>query len=120
MNDEKRRFSRVFFDVRARLEVNDRVLDVGRLANLSIGGCLLEIDADLNAGDDCTLKLLLSRMAPPVTIGGKILRTGEGEASIIFTVIYTENLFHLQNIVRYNAEDPDAIEEEISKRPGLK
>lgn len=120
MNQEKRRFSRIFFDVGAKLTVGEETFQVKRLANLSIGGCLLEIDNDIQPGSKCTLKLLLSRMAPPVEIGGKVLRGGDGEASIVFTSIDPENLFHLQNIVRYNAEDPDVIEEEINQRPGLK
>lgn len=121
--EEKRRFSRIFFNVRARLEVGDRTFELSRIANLSVGGCLIEcdvLDADLTAGQECLFKILLDHMAPPVKINGEIVRVKEGELGIKFTSIDPDNLFHLQNIIRYNAADPDKIEEELSAHPGLK
>lgn len=120
MADEKRRFSRIFFDVRAKLTVAERDFPVDRLANLSIGGCLLEITESIPVGSPCTLTIFLSGMELALTVFGEIARTGNGQISLKFTSIEPENLFHLQNIIRYNAKDPDAIEEEISAHPGLK
>jgi len=120
MTEDKRRFSRIFFNVKAKLAVAGAVYTVDRIANLSIGGCLLEIDADIPLGSVCTFTILLSRMAPGVEVLGEIVRVGKGEVSLKFTTIEQENLFHLQNIIRYNAEDVDVIEEEISIHPGLK
>jgi hypothetical protein len=120
MTAEKRRFSRIFFNVAARLAVDDKVYTVERIVNLSVGGCLLEIADDLPLGGVCTFTILLPRMAPGVEVFGEIVRTGGGEASIKFVRISPENLIHLQNIIRYNAEDPDMIEEEINSHPGLK
>ncbi len=117
---EKRRFSRVSFSVRAKLLVDGKEYAVDCLVNLSVGGCLLEVAAPgIVADTDCTLTLLLPWMAPGVEIFGRVRRVGEGELSIQFTRIEPENLFHLQNIVRYNAPDPDQIEEEIQARRGL-
>jgi hypothetical protein len=120
MKNEKRRYSRIFFNVKAKLTVGGAVYTVDRIANLSVGGCLLELEEDLPVGKDCTFTILLSRMEPGVDVQGEIVRAGNGEVSLKFTTINPENLFHLQNIIRYNAEDPDAIEEEISAHPGLK
>ena len=120
MTDNKRRFSRIFFNVRAELEVGGAVYTVDRIANLSVGGCLLEIDEKFPLGSDCKFTILLPRMEPGIDVFGEIIRTGNGEISLKFTTIDTENLFHLQNIIRYNAEDPDVIEEEINTHPGLK
>jgi hypothetical protein len=119
MTAEKRRFSRIIFNVRARLIVGDTVSTVERIVNLSVGGCQLEIDDELTSGTPCTFTILLPRMGPGVEVFGEIVRTGNGEASIKFTKIDPENLTHLQNIIRYNAEDPDLIEEEIKSHPGL-
>lgn len=119
MSEEKRRFSRVLFDVRARLEVEGATYVVERIANLSVGGCLVKIGEDIQSGARCTFTILLDRMAPGVDVIGEVLRSIEGEIVIKFTTIDPENLFHLQNIIRYNAENPDNIEEEISEHPGL-
>ncbi len=120
MTDNKRRFSRIFFNVRAKLDVDGTVYTVDRIANLSVGGCLLEIDGKFPLGSDCKFTILLPRKEPGVDVFGEIIRAGSGEISLKFTKIDPENLFHLQNIIRYNAEDPDAIEEEINIHPGLK
>lgn len=120
MTDDKRRFSRIFFDVRAKLTVDGAVYTVDRIANLSVGGCLLEIEADFPLGSDCTFTILLPEMAPDVDVFGEVVHAGNGAVGLKFTMIDPENLFHLQNIIRYNAEDPDVIEEEISAHPGLK
>ncbi len=120
MADEKRRFSRIFFNVRAILTVAGCDYPVDRIANLSVGGCLLEIAENISVGSACTFTILLSGMAEGVVMLGETVRVGNGEISLKFTAIEQENLFHLQNIIRYNAEDPDVIEEEISAHPGLK
>lgn len=120
MSQEKRRFSRVFFEANATLTVGDQEFAVGKIANVSIGGCLLEVEADLEIGQECLLTIPLSHMGPGVDIYGEIVRKGIGGISLQFNRITPESLNHLQNIIRYNAENPEQIEEEISSRPGLK
>lgn len=120
MAEEKRRFSRIIFNVQARLMVDGREYPVARIVNLSVGGCLLEIQDDLPLGAACTFTIFLPRMAPGVEVFGEIVRAGDGEASLKFVRITPENLVHLQNIIRYNADDPELIEEEIHSHPGLK
>ncbi|MGB3212323.1 MAG: PilZ domain-containing protein [Desulforhopalus sp.] len=120
MTKEKRRFSRIFFEVQAKITVGGVVYTVDQIVNLSVGGCLLEIEEDLPLGSVCTFTILLPQTASGIDVVGEIVRAGNGEVSLNFITITPENLFHLQNIVRYNAKDPDLIEEEISAHPGLK
>lgn len=119
MTEEKRRFSRIVFDVAARLTVGDKTYDLDRMTNLSVGGCLLSINDGFELGQECVVKILLVRMEPGVEVHGKIVRVSESEVSIQFTAVSPENLKHLQNIIRYNAEDPELIDEELSRRSGL-
>ena len=120
MANEKRRFSRIFFNVQAKLTVAGCDYPVDRIANLSVGGCLLEIDENIPVDSTCTFTILLSGIPAGVAVLGTIVRVGNGEISLKFISIEPENLFHLQNIIRYNAEDPEAIEEEINTHPGLR
>ncbi len=119
MTAEKRRFSRIIFNVRARLAAGETVYTVERIINLSVGGCQLEIDEQLSPGEPCKFTIFLPRMGPGVDVFGEIVRAGSGEVSLKFTRIDPENLMHLQNIIRYNAADPELIEEEIKAHPGL-
>ncbi len=118
MTEEKRRFSRIVFEVAARLTVNDNVYNLDRMTNLSVGGCLLSVSDDFEVEQECIVTILLDRMEPGVVVHGRIARVTETEVSIQFTAVTPENLQHLQNIIRYNAEDPDSIEEELSVRTG--
>ena len=120
MTGEKRRFSRIVFNVRARLTVDEKEYPVDRIVNLSVGGCLLEVKEDLPLGVECRFTIFLPRMAPGVEVYGEVVRTGNDGASLKFNRITPENLIHLQNIIRYNADDPQVIEEEIASHPGLK
>jgi len=120
MAKEQRRFSRISFNVMAKLTVDGVIYTVDRIVNLSVGGCLLEMEQEIPLGSDCKFTILLEGMVPGVDVLADIVRAGEGEVGLKFTTIEPENLFHLQNIIRYNAEDPDVIEEEISLHPGLK
>jgi len=119
MTIEKRRFSRIIFNVRARLVVGEATYELERIVNLSVGGCQLEINEQLQTRELCKFTIFLQRMGPGVEVFGEIVRAGNGEVSIKFTKVDPENLTHLQNIIRYNAEDPDQIDEEIKLHPGL-
>jgi hypothetical protein len=54
-----------------------------------------------------------------VDVEGEIVRKDSEMAAIRFTRIDPDSLFHLRNIVRYNASDPDRVEDEIEQHPGL-
>ncbi len=120
MREEKRRFSRVAFNVDAKVESDEKTYQVSCIHNLSIGGCLLELSGNFHEDAECVVTLPLPHMAPPIEIEGRITRVNNGEISVQFTGISKENLVHLQNIIRYNSEEPDKIEAEIAEHPGLK
>lgn len=119
MTVEKRKFSRIVFDVEAKLTVGEIDYHLEKMINLSVGGCQLAIKDGFDIGQDCIVTILLSRMAPGVVVYGKIVRVADGEVSVQFTSVTPENLQHLQNIIRYNVDDPERIDEELSARTGL-
>jgi hypothetical protein len=119
MTVEKRKFSRIVFDVEVRLTVGEVDYTLERITNLSVGGCLLSVNDGFAEGQECIVTILLSRMEPGVLVYGKIVRVAEGEVSVQFTSVTPENLQHLQNIIRYNADDPERIDEELNVRTGL-
>ena len=54
-----------------------------------------------------------------VTMEGTVLRKTADTVAVKFTGVDVDSLFHLQNIVRYNASDPDAVEKEIRDHFGV-
>lgn len=121
MAEDKRRFSRIFFDMPAELTLADTSYVVEQIANLSIGGCLLKIKDDLPVGAECKITIILNDTPPGlrVEVLGEIVRNDAETVGIKFTRINPDDLNHLQNIIRYNAENPDKISEEIKRHPGL-
>jgi hypothetical protein len=117
---EKRRFTRIRFNMPAVLTVNNTAYSFSQIDNLSVGGCALESSLEVEAGTVCRFWLPLEATAAlGVEAFGKVIRCDGNALSIQFTRISPESLFHLHNIIRFNAPNPDRIEDEISKRPGL-
>ena len=121
MTDKKRRFTRFPFKMEAELTVEGTRYKVDKINNLSIGGCLLSIPAEMRTGTPCSLRIILKTTGnePVVEVDGTIARCQNGNVAIKFTGIDPDNLIHLQNIARYNSPDPDKIEKEIQDHPGL-
>jgi len=119
--EDKRRFTRVPFKMKTKMTVGDTVFDADEICNLSIGGCLLPFDAPYADGTPCQVEILLNEEAPDmiVCVDGEIIRRDHGMIAVRFIRIDPDSLFHLRNIIRYNSSDPDMIEEEIEKHPGL-
>ncbi len=121
MPEEKRRFSRIVFRVAAELTIKDRTFTAEQIENLSVGGCLFPASGDFPLGTACKMVISLDGALgnPMVSVTGKIVRCYPERVGVRFTGIDPDSLFHLQNILRFNAADPDQIELEIDDHPGL-
>ena len=121
MVDNKRRFTRIPFKVRAQLIVEDRLCGISELNNLGIGGCFLPVAASLRVGTPCAVVILVSENDGDVDvhIQGVVVRCEANGVAVRFTKIDPNNLFHLKNIIRYNTTDTETIDKEITKHPGL-
>lgn len=121
MESDKRRFTRFPLKMNARLCVNKDSYNVDMFSNLSIGGCLLPILADLAPDTPCSLiiKLGMSESELTIKIEGIIIRSDHGDVAVKFIGIDPDSLFHLQMLARYNSTEPEKIEEEIKQHPGI-
>lgn len=121
MTDEKRRFSRIVFKMNAVLTVRGNLFKVKEIANLSVGGCQLDIGEHVTVGTACSLLIVLNPAdrTMNVEVDGEVVRSEKGTVGIKFSSIAPDALVHLQNIIRYNAPDADRIEQEIDEHPGL-
>lgn len=121
MIQEKRRFTRIRFRVKAEIRVEDILYPVETIENLSVGGCLLPIETVFEPGTPCRITIVLAETDSDlsVKVEGVIIRSSPEGAAVRFTHIDPDSLFHLKSIVRYNALDPDAVEMEITTHPTL-
>ena len=121
MSKENRRFSRIPFQINAEITIYGEVYQIEKINNLSIGGGLFPLAKDLAPGSPCQVRIILNGTGSELNIlvAGRIQRSSPAGVAIQFTSIEPENLFHLRNIIRFNASDPDTIEREIELHPGL-
>jgi hypothetical protein len=121
MGNERRRFIRFPYEMRAELLAGDASYRTDTINNISIGGCLFPAGVDLETGTPCVLRIMLGNpgAAPVVTVEGIVVRSEQGNVAIKFTKVDPENLHHLQKIARYNSSDPDRVDMEIHEHPGL-
>jgi len=121
MSDEKRQFTRVPFKSKWELTVSGVSYTAEEVKNLSVGGCLLPIKVDFMPGTECHVKIILPGTTSElnVEVYGEIVRCEPGAVAIKFVQISPGSLFHLKNIVLYNAADSGVVEKEIQEHPGL-
>lgn len=119
---EKRRFTRIPFDVNARISVGNTTCQAHTIINLSVGGCLLPVDKAFHPGDACVVKIAIPGTTDDlcIRVEGKVIRCENNEVAIHFLTIDPDSLFHLKNIIRYNAPDLEQVEKELFDHPGLK
>ena len=121
MSEKKRIFTRIPFNVGAEITANDALYRTEKIINLSVGGCLLPIRADLEPGVGCHLRIMMSgaNSELSIRIEGEIIRCDSEAVAVKFTAVDPDSLFHLQNIIRYNSNDSKAVEQKIRDHPGV-
>ncbi|MGE0085456.1 MAG: PilZ domain-containing protein [Desulfococcaceae bacterium] len=119
--DNKRRFTRVPFRAQTSIDIQDKTHTVREIYNLAIGGCLLHFDSDAKPGTLCRITIRLSEAddAVSIRVKGEVVRTDSGMLAVKFIQIDPDSLFHLRNIIRYNAADTRKVEKEIEEHPGI-
>ncbi len=119
--DNKRRFTRVPFKAQTVIDIQGRTYTVGEIYNLAIGGCLLHFDAAVKPGTPCHITIRLSEADDTfsIRVKGDVVRADSGMLALKFVQIDPDSLFHLRNIIRYNAPDTHKVEKEIEEHPGI-
>ncbi len=117
MPNEKRRFTRVAFRVRAILFANDVRYHADEIENISMGGCLLPLDAGPPPGSPCRLRISMTGTTSNLSVEaeGDVIRNLPHAVAIKFTQIPSDSMFHLRNIILYNALDTHKVENELKQ-----
>jgi hypothetical protein len=115
MSNQRRR-SRACARFRAAVVVDGRDVPIVT-ENISLKGLLCtgstELPDMLSAGQECLVKLDLSPEAT-ISIQGRIIRSTPTETAIDFLRMDEDSFAHLRNLVRFNIDNPDVVDEEIA------
>jgi hypothetical protein len=110
----ERRHSRVPFHTVVSLVFPDgETYDHRKTRDLGLRGVFVEEVAGREVGETCRVELCLtgtsSRMC--LTMEGTVIRRQKEGIAIRFTATDPDSFFHLRNIIYYNSEDADELQE---------
>jgi hypothetical protein len=113
---EKRRYKRVAFGTEAVVR-SEGVSISGTVSNLSMKGMFVTTKESLPGDNILEIEIVLSGSSSKLAIEvkGKLIRQTEEGIAVEFTEMDLDSFMHLKNVVAYNSEDADAVEEEYHK-----
>lgn len=119
MNSERRGGTRVRFET--QVVVRTKETEVTALAgsrDVSLQGLYIATDKRLPRGTPCEVEIRLNGRSLLLSIQakGRIARSDEGGLGIEFESFDPDSYFHLRNLVMYNSEDPETVEQEERSR----
>lgn len=121
--NEHREFTRVPIKVWVEVRTEDTVIKTHETHDLSMVGISLNHGGKvLPLGALCDISVFLEGVDPPIHVDmkGKVGRVTGEELCFEFSEVELESYEHLQNLVRYNSQDIDAVDKEINEHMGLK
>ena len=115
---ERRHFYRVSPHMDVRLEPDGRGAISGHIENVSLQGILVACGASLPTGSTCRVHISLGVAEEAASIRGRatIVRMEARGLAMQFTELDDpESYRHLRNLVTYNADDPERVDQEIER-----
>jgi len=112
---EKRKFSRIDYDVEITLEYQGEQF-ASEILNLSMLGALINTSASPKKDEKVIISFRLSQTGVPITIQciGKVIRSDKRGLGIEFTEVDLDSFEDLRRIVAFNSGHPELIDEEIA------
>lgn len=115
MSRERRKNTRVPFQTTADVIFPNAHYSQCATENLSVKGVSVLGITGHAIGESCNLSLDLNGSSSQLRLAmkGTIVRVETDRIALNFTEIDIDSFYHLKNIIYYNSNDPDAIEEEL-------
>jgi hypothetical protein len=112
-NRNRRQHSRVTFETVIDLGFAGRHFEKCRTRDLSLRGVFVG-GVEGREGEACEVTLHLTGVSSDLTLKmrGEVVRVELGGIALRFSEIDLDSFTHLKNILYYNTEDPDVLEQE--------
>ena len=116
MEEERREKTRVYFHTQVVLTSGDsEIVAETNSKDISLKGMFVYTQKMMPIDTSCHIEIILRGSSSRLSLRmeGKVIRHDDSGLGITFDSIDIDSYFHLKNLVMYNAEDPDIIEEEV-------
>jgi hypothetical protein len=113
---EKRSFARIPFQTKAIVRSKDATV-IGIVENLSLAGIFLKTPEKLRINRIVKIELLFTGTSSQLSIllNGKIMRHENTGMAIQFKNVDMDAFLHLKNLISYNTNQMDKLNEEFEK-----
>ncbi|MBU0729438.1 MAG: PilZ domain-containing protein [Proteobacteria bacterium] len=118
LKDDRRRNTRVAFKTTADVEFPGVSFENRDTMDLSMNGVFIIGLIDRTLGDKCKITLHLAGGVTDISfnMSGEVTRITKDGIALHFHEMDLDSFHHLKNIVYYNADDPDEINDEYIDR----
>lgn len=117
----KREFTRVPITLEVRMVIGGKPLTHGQVRDLSMKGMLVLTEERFPVGTPCEAVLTLVEGEVEIRTTGIVAAIHAQGFGMEFTAIDgLESYMHLRNLVLYNTQDVEAVEEEIRSHAGIR
>ncbi|MCG9712025.1 PilZ domain-containing protein [Shewanella insulae] len=111
--DERRQFSRIFFDVDATLTQDDKVWST-KLHDLSLNGALVELPQDFAPEQaPILLSFTLEGSEVEVTMETQVIHRQDGQLGLECLHIDIDSISHLRRMLELNIGDASLLDREL-------
>lgn len=112
-NRNRRQHSRVLFETMIDLELPGRRFENCKARDLSLKGVFVQGAAG-QEGEQGEVRLHLTGASSDLVLKmkGEVVRTEPGGLALRFLEMDLDSFTHLKNIIYYNSENPDALDQE--------
>ncbi len=112
----RRKDSRVPFTTTASLVFPDKSYATLQTRDLSMKGIFVPGVKGRKIGDKCDMVLHLAGASSDISLRmkGEVVRTEKDGIGLHFYEIDIDSFYHLRNILYYNLENPDKLDDELS------
>ena len=117
-NPSRREMTRVPLQIETELRAEGHPLTLGKTTDISLKG--LHVTSQQSLPVDATCHITL-RLGPPehpirIAIEGTVVRTTDEGMAIEINSVPLDSFSHLHNLVIYNAQDTNRVDEELHSR----
>ena len=111
---DKRKFTRIPFDIEVSLAAGDNAIRSSRLRNISLEGMYVITDAKWKVGTECVGSLEVVGKSTRLTIQVKaeVLRVEKDGLAMKFIEMDLDSLTHLRHLIAIHSDDPDLLDRE--------
>lgn len=119
---DSRGFSRIGVHPRLTMELQQGVVAMGTVADVSMSGARVSPTVDVEVGAEGPFDLVLGDDEHAIHVRGvaKVVRVTDDDYAVVFTELDHDGYIHLSRLVLYNAADVERIEAELKAHVGLR